>query len=125
MSAIISVLILLTCIILIIAVLIQNPKGGGLASGFTSGSQVMGVRRTADFLEKATWTLAVLLFVFSVATTSPAGRSKGPAAPSETSTTKDKAADFDKKAPSPSNTANPFGGAMQPQGGAPAKPPGK
>ncbi|MCX6311040.1 MAG: preprotein translocase subunit SecG [Bacteroidetes bacterium] len=115
MSAVISVLILLTCIILIIAVLIQNPKGGGLATGFTTGSQVMGVRRTADFLEKATWTLAVLLFVFSVATTSPAGRSKGAASPSETSTTKDKASEFDKKAPAPgTNNANPGGGSMQP-----------
>jgi preprotein translocase subunit SecG len=73
----------------------------------------MGVRRTADFLEKATWTLAVLLFVFSVATSSPAGK-KGTSGPSETSTTKDKAADFDKTAPA-NNTASPFGGAMQPQ----------
>ncbi len=125
MSAIISVLILLTCIILIIAVLIQNPKGGGLASGFTTGSQVMGVRRTADFLEKATWTLAVLLFVFSVATTSPAGRSKATTNDAGTSTTKGMADDFNKKNPAPStNTANPFN-SMQPQGGAPAKPPGK
>ena len=69
MSAVISVLILLTCIILIIAVLIQNPKGGGLATGFTTGSQVMGVRRTTDFLEKFTWILAVALVVLSITST--------------------------------------------------------
>jgi preprotein translocase subunit SecG len=45
-------------------VLVQNSKGGGLAAGFSSSNQIMGVRRTADFLEKATWTLAgVLLFL--------------------------------------------------------------
>lgn len=107
MAILLSILIILTCSILILAVLVQNPKGGGLASGFTTGSQVMGVRRTADFLEKATWTLAVLLFVFSVMTSSPAGKSKGSSGDGA-STTKDKAADFDTKNP-PANTANPFG----------------
>ena len=49
--------------LLIIVVLIQNSKGGGLAAGFT-GSNIMGVRKTADFLEKATWTLAGALLLF-------------------------------------------------------------
>ena len=57
--AVAYVLIFIICILLIIVVLIQNSKGGGLASGFT-GSQIMGVRKTADFLEKATWTLPEL-----------------------------------------------------------------
>lgn len=57
------ILIIIVCIFLILIVLVQNSKGGGLASGFT-GSQVMGVRKTADFLEKATWTLATVLIVF-------------------------------------------------------------
>ena len=48
-------------------VLIQNSKGGGLASGFSSSNQIMGVRKTTDFLEKATWGLAVFLVVMSVA----------------------------------------------------------
>jgi len=48
-------------------VLIQNSKGGGLASGFSSSNQIMGVRKTTDFLEKATWSLAVFLVVMSVA----------------------------------------------------------
>ena len=47
-------------------VLIQNSKGGGLASGFASSNQIMGVRKTTDFLEKATWTIAALMVVFSI-----------------------------------------------------------
>jgi preprotein translocase subunit SecG len=63
MYAAIIVLIFVICIVLILAVLVQNSKGGGLAANFT-GTQVMGVRRTADFLEKATWYLAgSLLFL--------------------------------------------------------------
>jgi preprotein translocase subunit SecG len=63
----ISVLILVVCILLGLIVLVQNPKGGGLAANFTgSTSQFMGVRQTADFLEKGTWTLAVVLLVLSL-----------------------------------------------------------
>jgi preprotein translocase subunit SecG len=51
-------------ILLILIVLVQNSKGGGLASGFGQGNQVMGVKKTADFLEKATWTLAIGLVAF-------------------------------------------------------------
>lgn len=57
----ISVLILIVCILLILVVLVQNSKGGGLAANFGSTGQIMGVRKTADFLEKATWTLAIAL----------------------------------------------------------------
>jgi preprotein translocase subunit SecG len=63
--AVAYVLIFIVCALLIIVVLIQNSKGGGLASGFT-GSQIMGVRKTADFLEKATWTLAGTLLLFCI-----------------------------------------------------------
>ena len=54
----ISVIILIAAILLILIVLIQNSKGGGLASGFSSSNQIVGVRKTTDFLEKATWGLA-------------------------------------------------------------------
>lgn len=63
---IIMVLIFIVAILLILIVLIQNAKGGGLASNFTGASQIMGVRQTADFLEKATWTLAGALLVLSL-----------------------------------------------------------
>ncbi|GHS89572.1 preprotein translocase subunit SecG [Bacteroidia bacterium] len=49
-----------------VAVLVQNPKGGGLSQTFGGGNQIMGARRTTDFLEKATWTLAIALCVFSI-----------------------------------------------------------
>jgi preprotein translocase subunit SecG len=62
----IAVLILIVCVLMILVVLVQNSKGGGLASNFASSNQFMGVRKTADFLEKATWTLAVSLLVLSL-----------------------------------------------------------
>ncbi len=51
-------------------VLIQNPKGGGLASGFTGGNQIGGVQKTADFLETGSWTLMVVLFVLCIVSAS-------------------------------------------------------
>ncbi len=69
MYVFISILILIASILLILIVLIQNSKGGGLASGFSSSNQIMGVRKTTDFLEKATWTLAGTVVVLSVVIT--------------------------------------------------------
>lgn len=66
MYAFISVIILLACVLLVLVVLVQNSKGGGLAANFSGTGQVGGVRKTADFLEKATWTLATVLIVLSV-----------------------------------------------------------
>jgi preprotein translocase subunit SecG len=66
MYTLISVLILMVCILLVMVVLVQNSKGGGLAANFGVSNQIMGVRRTADFLEKATWTLASLLLLLSI-----------------------------------------------------------
>ena len=63
----ISVLILIVSFLMMLVVLVQNSKGGGLASNFSSHNQILGVRKTTDFLEKATWTLAVLLVVFCLA----------------------------------------------------------
>ena len=63
MYTLITVLIFIVCILLILIVLVQNSKGGGLASNFQSSNQIMGVRKTTDFLEKATWTLAIALLV--------------------------------------------------------------
>ena len=69
MYVLISILILIASILLILIVLVQNSKGGGLASSFSSSNQIMGVRKTTDFLEKATWGLAAALVVFSVVIT--------------------------------------------------------
>lgn len=61
-----SILIVLAALALVFIVLIQNSKGGGLASGFASSNQVMGVRKTTDFLEKATWFLAGFVLLISI-----------------------------------------------------------
>ena len=65
----ISILIVIASILLTIIVLVQNSKGGGLAANFASGNQTFGVRQTADFLEKATWTLAIAIIVLCVLAT--------------------------------------------------------
>ncbi len=60
------ILIILAAVLMIGIVLIQESKGGGLASNFSSSNQIMGVRKTTDFIEKATWGLAISLVVLSV-----------------------------------------------------------
>ena len=57
----IKFLIILICIFLALIVLVQNSKGGGLSSSFGGGNQIMGVKKTADVLEKATWILGAIL----------------------------------------------------------------
>ncbi|HEX2395836.1 MAG TPA: preprotein translocase subunit SecG [Bacteroidales bacterium] len=60
------------CVLLVLIVLVQNPKGGGLASSFSSSNQFMGVKRTADFIEKTTWGLAAgVIFLSVIATMLP------------------------------------------------------
>ncbi len=66
MLVLLMILIIIASILLVLIVMVQNPKGGGLASNFSSQNQIMGVRKTADFLEKATWTLAISIVVFSL-----------------------------------------------------------
>lgn len=61
-----SILIVLACVLLIGAVLIQKSKGGGLASDYSQGNQFLGYRKTTDFIEKATWSLAVFICVISI-----------------------------------------------------------
>lgn len=59
-------LIVIAAVLVTLLVLVQNSKGGGLASGFASGNQVMGAPKTADFLEKATWGLIGIIALLSV-----------------------------------------------------------
>jgi preprotein translocase subunit SecG len=69
MYTVFAILIIITSILLVLVVLVQNPKGGGLSSSFGggAGNQIMGAKKTTDFLEKATWTLAIALIVLSLA----------------------------------------------------------
>lgn len=66
---ILAVLVILASILLTLIVLLQNGKGGGLASNFTAGNQTFGVRQTADLLEKITWGLVAFIFVVSILAT--------------------------------------------------------
>ena len=67
MYTVIVILILVVSVLLGLVVLVQNSKGGGLISNFGGANQMMGVRQTTDFLEKATWTMAVILVVLCLA----------------------------------------------------------
>lgn len=59
-------LMIVVSVFMVIIVLVQRSKGGGLNQSFASQQQIMGVRKSTDFVEKATWTLACLLLVFSL-----------------------------------------------------------
>ncbi len=116
MYVFISILILICSALLVLIVLIQNSKGGGLAAGFSSSNQVLGVRKTTDFLEKATWTLAGLLVVFCVSITAFIPRGKSASNNS----------DVIENVSAPINTAAPDFGTAQPEAepsGAMAPPP--
>ncbi len=110
-----SVLIILLCVVLAFFVLVQNPKGGGLAGSFGSlGNQVMGVKQSGDVMEKGTWVsmgLIAAICVISVATY-PKIRRAADAAP----------APAQKSAPAKGGPAAPAAGGAKP---APAPAPAK
>ncbi len=58
-------LIIIVAFLLVVVIMVQNPKGGGLSSSFGGGGgqQIGGVKKTGDFLDKSTWTLATLMLV--------------------------------------------------------------
>lgn len=73
------ILLIIACVALGLFVLIQNPKGGGLATG-GGGSNMFGVQRTGDVLEKGSWVLLTLIVVLTLAVTTIAKTSGGTAA---------------------------------------------
>ena len=89
------VLIIIAAILLTLIVLVQNSKGGGLAAGFQSSNQIMGVRKTTDFLEKATWGLAAFIIVLSILAVGI--RSKAGEATADESAIKEQSADINKQ----------------------------
>ncbi|SRR5690606_18816510 len=66
MQTLLIILIMLASVLLSFLVLIQEPKGGGLASGFSGSTNLMGVKRTGDILEKGTWGLVIAIMVFAL-----------------------------------------------------------
>jgi len=69
MTTLLSIIIILASILLVFIVFIQNPKGGGLSSDFGAASQLGGVQKTNDFVEKTTWSLAAIIAVVSITLT--------------------------------------------------------
>ena len=67
MYTLLVILIVIAALLMIGIVLIQESKGGGLASNFASYNQIGGVRKTTDFIEKATWSLAAFMVFISIA----------------------------------------------------------
>ncbi|MEX2335658.1 MAG: preprotein translocase subunit SecG [Fulvivirga sp.] len=63
-------LIILASILLVLVILAQNSKGGGLSSQFggSGASNMIGVKKTGDLLEKMTWGLAISIFILALAT---------------------------------------------------------
>lgn len=61
--------ITIVCFLLILAIMVQNPKGGGLSSSFGGSAQIGGVQKTGDFLDKSTWTLGTILIALILLST--------------------------------------------------------
>ena len=70
---ILTILILIASALLVVVVLLQNGKGEGLASNFIAGNQTLGVRQTADLLEKVSWGLVAFIVVLSIVTSFTTG----------------------------------------------------
>ncbi|MCH5302940.1 MAG: preprotein translocase subunit SecG [Prevotella sp.] len=77
MYTLLVILIVIAAVLMIGIVLIQESKGGGLASNFSSYNQIGGVRKTTDFIEKTTWGLAAAMVVISVLCAYVAPQSSG------------------------------------------------
>jgi preprotein translocase subunit SecG len=90
MGIILEIITIIVCVLLILIVLVQDSKGGGLSSSFGASNQILGVRKTTDFLEKATWVMAIALLILSLAS-SYFSSSAGNAGTTSTSATKNAA----------------------------------
>ena len=118
MYEIITVLIILVCVLIMLIVLIQNPKGGGLTSTFGgAGTQMFGHKKATDLVEKWTWGLAIGLLVLSLSATLFISSGTGNQQPAGGGW------DIETSAPAPTQPAGggaPQGGGGAPAGGAPA-----
>ena len=70
MTTALTILITINCVLLMLVVLIQNPKGGGIDSTFggQGANQMFGAAKSTDFIEKLTWGLAASLFILCIIT---------------------------------------------------------
>ena len=74
------ILIVVVAFLLVVVIMVQNPKGGGLSSSFGGGGtqQLGGVKKTTDFLDKSTWTLATVLLALILISNTAIERVSGP-----------------------------------------------
>lgn len=114
MYTLLVIFILIAAVLMIGIVLIQESKGGGLASGFSSANSVAGVRQTTNFIEKATWTLACAMVVLSIACAYVAPQAASDASVIENAAT-------EQPQTNPNNTQG-FGASQQKAPAAPAAP---
>jgi preprotein translocase subunit SecG len=104
MFTLLIIIIVIAAVLLGLVVLMQNSKGGGLSSTFSSSSQIMGVRKTADFLEKATWVLAISMVVLSFISSFFTGSNKTSEEPQQGSkASQAQSADMPTSAPAPAS----------------------
>lgn len=79
MLSLVLIIGLIAAVLMIVIVLIQNPKGGGLAANFSSSNQIFGVKRTTEGVEKMTWIFAVIILLVSLSSSyyngAPTGKS--------------------------------------------------
>ena len=111
MYTLLVILIVVAAVLMIGIVLIQESKGGGLASNFSSYNQIGGVRKTTDFIEKTTWGLAAAMVVISVACAYVAPQATGAGSVME---------NIEAPATNPNNLPG-FGASQQKDAAAPAK----
>jgi preprotein translocase subunit SecG len=78
---------IIVALLLMLVVLVQNPKGGGLASNFSQGNQIFGVEKTTDIIEKITWAGAILIVLVSLVAASYNGTKKQQPGKAKTETT--------------------------------------
>jgi len=84
-----TILVILGCLGLILFVLVQNPKGGGLNSEFGSAVQLGGAKRATDILEKGTWGIAVGIALICLIQAKDVKRTNNEGEPSEINATSD------------------------------------
>ena len=121
MTGILFSLIILVCILLVLVVLIQKPKGGGLTASMSAPSQIIGVARSSDVVEKITWGLVIALLVLSVGMNLGIDRNVAAADGTEqTTTTNSEAAEMAKTMPATQQPAAPAPSAAPAPAPAPA-----
>ena len=103
---ILTVLVLVASVLVTLIVLLQNGKGGGLASNFVAGNQTFGVRQTADILEKITWGLAAFILVISIVTSLSMGKGASTIDITEKIELETPAPEFPAQLPATENPAN-------------------